>query len=101
MAGQAPSRSEWLREVLSRRFKPALLEVFDDSEDHVGHAEAGYGGHYRVRMVADEFDGLSLLERHRLVYEAVGNLAGNGIHALGIDAMGTKERHKRANANTN
>ncbi len=66
--------------------EPQAVEIADDSHRHAGHAGAREGGHYRLRIVSRHFCGRSTLARHRLVYDAVGDLMRNGIHALVIDA---------------
>lgn len=75
-----------MRDLLARRFAPQSLEITDNSEDHLGHAEGEGLLHLSVRISSEEFHGLSMLQRHRLVYEAVGDLAGLKIHSLSIDA---------------
>ena len=66
---------------------PARLEISDDSHEHVGHAGAASGGgHYHVTIVSQAFAGKNLLARHRLVYQALGDLMQQRIHALAIAA---------------
>lgn len=65
---------------------PLQLDIRDDSARHAGHAGAQKGGHFAVRIVSARFAGLSTIQRHRLVYDAVGSLMDRGIHALSIDA---------------
>jgi len=65
---------------------PAYLELQDDSALHAGHAGNTGGSHYTVTIVSEAFTSLSLIKRHRLVYEAVGNLMTHDIHALSIHA---------------
>jgi BolA protein len=66
---------------------PSLLEVIDESHLHAGHAGARDGrGHFRVRIVAASFAGVAPIRRHRMVYEALGDLMQSEIHALAIDA---------------
>ncbi len=77
---------EELRSLLTARFSPVRLEILDDSDSHAGHAGAREGGHYRLKIAAEEFRGRSRVESHRLVYDAVAQLMGRGIHALSIDA---------------
>ena len=77
--------------ALERELTPASLEIRDDSAQHAGHAGAREGGHYRVIVVADAFNGRSQLERHRLVYAAVAPLMGQGVHALSIIARTPEE----------
>lgn len=65
---------------------PTVIEIQDDSAAHAGHAGAREGGHYRLRIVAAAFVGKGTVMRHRLVYDALGDLMRNGIHALSIQA---------------
>lgn len=82
---------EQLRLALERSLTPSSLEIIDDSGRHAGHAGAREGGHFRIRVTAAAFAGRSQLERHRLVYEAVGPLMGHGVHALSIVARSPEE----------
>lgn len=66
--------------------EPVALEIRDDSARHAGHAGAKEGGHYVLSIVAARFAGLSTMQRHRLVYDAIGDLPGARIHALSISA---------------
>ncbi len=66
--------------------EPVQLDIQDDSARHAGHAGAKDGGHYAVRIISPRFAGLSTMQRHRLVYDAIGDLPGQRIHALSIRA---------------
>jgi BolA protein len=84
----AGDRAARLRLRLEQSFAPNELIIEDDGHRHVGHAGAAGGqGHFRVRIVAQAFFGLSQVARHRLVYEAVGDLMKTDIHALAIEAL--------------
>lgn len=72
--------------ALRATMQPLSLEVIDDGHLHAGHAGAQAGGHYTVRIVSAQFDGLSRVARHRLVYDALQGLIQSGIHALAIQA---------------
>lgn len=69
---------------LAHALAPADIEVQDDSHLHAGHAGAKEGRHFTVRINSTRFTGLNRLARHRLVYDALGPLAPQGIHALAI-----------------
>lgn len=75
-----------LRERLAR-LEPTQLDIEDESERHKGHAGAKEGGHFRVTIASPAFVGLGTVARHRLVYEAVGDLMRGRIHALAINAL--------------
>ncbi len=85
--------SETIRDILSKKFSPHFIEVLDESNQHEGHPEArkSGGGHYRLILVSDYFEGKSLLERHRAVYETLGIDKSDYIHALAIRACTVKE----------
>ncbi len=72
---------------LQAALAPESLEVVDDSQQHVGHAGARGGGHYTVTIVSARFAGANTLARHRLVYEALGELMRADVHALSIRAL--------------
>jgi BolA family transcriptional regulator, general stress-responsive regulator len=64
----------------------AEVQAIDESHLHAGHAGARDGGrHFRVKVKSPQFNGLSTLARHRLVYDAVADWMKQEIHALAID----------------
>jgi BolA protein len=86
-------RVERIRQSLAAALSPSELEVGDDSHLHVGHAGAASGGgHYRVKIVSERFEGLRLVMRHRLVYDAVQGMMHTDIHALAITAVAPSEQ---------
>ena len=85
--------TELIRRSLTEAFTPELLEIIDNSAAHAGHAGArSGGGHYNVTIVAEVFDGKSLVQRHQLIYQALGDLMKQEIHALGINALSPSEK---------
>lgn len=86
--------SELIKNVLNEAFKPELLEIIDSSAAHAGHAGArNGGGHYHVTIVADAFEGKSSVQRHQMIYKALGDLMKQQIHALGINALSPSEKN--------
>ncbi len=75
-----------LRQRLSV-LQPVSLTIRDDSHLHAGHAGArGGGGHYHVDIVTAAFSGKNTVARHRMIYDAAGDLMRGPIHALSIRA---------------
>jgi BolA protein len=91
----ADDRVKMIRQRLTAALAPGRLEIRDDSDRHAGHpgARAG-GGHFAVYIVSERFAGKSLLERHRAVYEAMGDAMRSDIHALSIQAVTPEEETK-------
>lgn len=77
---------EHMREKLAA-ISPESMEILDESAKHAGHegAKSG-GGHYSLTIVSPRFSGQGTLARHRLVYETLGDMMHNEIHALSIKA---------------
>jgi len=76
-----------IRRRLEAALEPTQLEIVDESDKHVGHAGARDGrGHFHVRIASAQFAGLPPVQRHRLIYDAVGDLMDTDIHALSIEA---------------
>lgn len=65
---------------------PLHLEIVDESESHRGHAGYREGGqtHFRVSMTSRAFSGLTRIQRHRLIYQTLGDIVPR-IHALTLD----------------
>ncbi len=81
----ASSTMDRMRALLAI-LKPERLEIRDDSRHHAGHAGvADGGGHYKVTIVSEVFQGRNPLERHRLVHEALAPLMRHEIHALALE----------------
>ncbi|MCX8749880.1 MULTISPECIES: BolA family transcriptional regulator [Snodgrassella] len=71
---------------------PVQLELIDDSHLHAGHKGHHGGGHYRLLVVSDAFNGLSRLARQRKVHQLLKDLfKANTIHALSIMACTNSE----------
>ena len=69
-------------------FAPTVLEVINESEQHVGHAGAQGGAqHLFIRIVSAQFSSINVVQRHRLIYNAVLDLMPDQIHALRIEAQ--------------
>lgn len=76
-----------IEEKLRAGLQPALLEVTNDSQRHADHASSPRTGqsHFRVRVVAEAFRGLSLVAQHRLVYGLLAEELRRGVHALALE----------------
>ncbi|MEN9450202.1 MAG: hypothetical protein RJA83_816 [Pseudomonadota bacterium] len=75
-----------IKKKLYQSLAPTFLEVIDEGEQHIGHAEEG-AGHFAVRISSALFQNKPLVECHRLIYAALGNTMGSEIHALRIEII--------------
>ncbi len=81
-----------IRERLAA-LQPVSMELHDESGQHAGHAGArpGESTHWQLTIVSEAFRGKSAVARHRMVYEALGDLMKRDIHALRIEAFAPEQ----------
>lgn len=93
-SGGLGSRGMRIRDKLEKELRPVVLEVEDISYQHAGHAGVvGSDGetHFNVKIVSKEFEGKSLVKRHRLIYDLLQEELQSGLHALSIIARTPSE----------
>lgn len=90
------TNSESIHTKLTTALSPSVLEIIDQSAQHAGHeGAAGGGGHFVVHIVSDQFEGKSLIQRHRLIYDVMGDAMEHEIHALSIKAATPQEHAEK------
>ena len=87
------SVAQTIRERLAA-LDPLALDLVDESAQHAGHAGSRPGGgtHWRLAIVSARFAGQPTVARHRMVYQALGDLMQHPIHALAITARAPEEK---------
>lgn len=83
-----------IEQKLRETFVPFVLDIVNESSKH--SVPPGSETHFKVVVVSEAFEGKSLLERHRLVYEALGDELRAGVHALTITSRTPGEWEKNA-----
>lgn len=84
-----PVSATQMEAVLTQALQPESVTVTDDTADHMGHSGhsgAPSGTHFTIQIRGRCFNGLSHVQRHRLVYDALRDLIPQGVHALAIKA---------------
>lgn len=64
-----------LRGTIEANFPDAEIEIID---------LVGDGDHYELRLKSTQFNGMSKIAQHKLVYEALGDMVGGRLHALAL-----------------
>ena len=77
---------ELIQAALQLSFPSAEIDVQDDRAEHIGHAHQD-SGHFTVIIKSPLFEGKNNIQRHRMVYDALGSLMQTHIHALRIQAL--------------
>ena len=69
--------------------QPQTIALVDEDHLHIGHGATG--AHWQLTIVSEAFRGKPPLARHRMVYEALGDLMKRDIHALKIEAFAPEQ----------
>lgn len=95
------SRQSRIETALTERFAPERLAVINESHLHAGHHHHGsdhhgtFDGtgetHFRIRIVAPAFEGMSRIDRHRAVNELLKDELDGGLHAMAVEASAPGE----------
>lgn len=92
-AGQYPPIESAMRKALNTELKPVYLEVINESPQH--NVPKRSESHFRVFVVSEKFNDLTLIKRHRLVNDTVKNALKEAgfefMHALSIEAKTPKQ----------
>ena len=83
-----------VQEIKSRLKKSMSIDhltIMDDTGKHLRHKHYDGGKHFQIIIVSSTFEGISLLDRHKLVYCALDSMIKNEIHALGLKTLATSE----------
>ncbi|WP_285668333.1 BolA family protein [Brucella suis] len=89
------SKQSSMEAKLTAAFAPEKLEVINESRLHAGHHRDGgheddtYDGagetHFRIRIVAEAFTGMSRVQRHRAINDRLKEELESGVHALALE----------------
>ena len=74
-----------IKDTIEQAFPGSVAEVRDMT---------GGGDHFELRVVSNAFSGKGLVDRHRMVYAALGPAVGNEIHALALKTLTPDEANR-------
>tara|TARA_B100000945_G_scaffold264845_1_gene224056 strand:+ start:302 stop:598 length:297 start_codon:yes stop_codon:yes gene_type:complete len=84
-----------VKNLLHEGLSISYLKISNDQLKHSNHKTYDGGLHLIATIVSNDFKGMSLLNRHRQVYEILKMYMRNGIHALSMDTLTTEEYSKK------
>jgi BolA-like protein 1 len=83
-----------IRNQLETRFNPTELNVINESHQHAVGPDSET--HFKVVIVSESFQGLSLVQRHRQIYDSLKDALAAGVHALSLQAFTPQEYSQKA-----
>jgi len=87
------SVAETMELKLKKAFSPDFLQLEDESYRHAGHAGANPEGesHFQLLIVSDAFEGVSRVQRQRMIYDVLSEEMKGRVHALVLKTLTPKE----------
>ena len=73
-------------QLIQSKLNIEYIDINDLTSKHITHKHYDQGGHYTLIVVSDDFKNISLLERHKIIYNILNGMLKNEIHALSITA---------------
>ena len=80
-----------IKKLINDQINVHYFDIFDKSGNHIDHEMNSGGGHFKSIIVSNDFIEKSLIERHRMVYNALGNMMKNEIHAFSMKTLTVDE----------
>jgi len=77
--------------ILEREFSPNKLIIKNQSYLHKGHDGYHDNSHFSIIITSNSFEAKSKIERHKMIYKALGQLLKSEIHAIQIKALNNSE----------
>ena len=84
---------ELIKNKIKDQINISEIEIIDESAGHANHPGNSGGGHYKALIISNDFNEKTLVERHQMIYKALGELMTNEIHAFSMKTM-TEEEFK-------
>ena len=84
---------ELIKNKIKDQINISEIEIIDESAGHANHPGISGGGHYKALIISNDFNEKTLVERHQMIYKALGELMTNEIHAFSMKTM-TEEEFK-------
>ena len=76
-----------IKKRLDEKLDLIHFEIKDFTGRHLNHKLHEGGFHLETTIVSDDFTDKTLIERHRVVYDAMGELMKHEIHALSMKTL--------------
>ena len=80
-----------IKNKIKEHIDTSQIEIIDESASHANHPGNNGGGHYKALIISNDFNGKSLVERHQMIYKALGKLMTNEIHAFSMKTITENE----------
>tara|TARA_B100000029_G_scaffold364506_1_gene357698 strand:+ start:387 stop:668 length:282 start_codon:yes stop_codon:yes gene_type:complete len=84
--------------LIQSKINVEYIDINDFTSKHKKHKHYDQGGHYTLIVVSNDFKNISLLERHKIIYNILNDMLKKEIHALSITAKTIDEYYIKKEA---
>ena len=86
-----------IEKKIKEQLKPHFFKIINESDQHAHHAQKPEGSetHFALKIVSDDFEGKSRVERQRYVYQILDEEIKAGVHALSLRLYTPEEASHR------
>ena len=86
-----------IKNLLESNLNIHSISIDDLSNQHKNHNNDS-GGHYKINLISDDFENISLLDRHKKIYLILKDMIKKEIHAVSLNLSTVKEYTKKSEA---
>ncbi|PCJ18852.1 MAG: BolA family transcriptional regulator [Gammaproteobacteria bacterium] len=84
--------SDIIQQKITAALAPTEFDVVNESHLHASHMDTSRNNtHFRLTIVAEKFEGLRPVQRHKLVYGILSEEMPSTIHALALHLKSPSE----------
>ena len=76
-----------IKNLISENINMIDFQIIDESHKHANHKKDTSGGHFKLFIVSDDFENMTLINRHKLIYDILGDMIKTEIHALSMKLL--------------
>ena len=88
---------ERIKNLLESNLTIHSISIDDLSHKHKKHINEG-GGHYKINIISNDFEDVSLLDRHKKIYIILKDMIKKEIHAVSLNLLTIKEYSEKTEA---
>ena len=88
---------EQIKNLLESNLNIYSISIYDLGHKHKNHNHDG-GGHYKINLISNDFENISLLDRHKKIYMILKDMIKKEIHAVSLNLLTIKEYSKKSEA---
>jgi len=80
-----------IENLISQKINMIDFQIIDESHKHVNHKKDTSGGHFKLFIVSDDFENMTLINRHKLIYNCLDSMMKKDIHAISMKLVTNQE----------